>query len=374
MKQEKILVHCRYTTHHMAIRKVIHGLVSNLKNNDKYKYVLAVNKNNSVDFDQYLFETIQIPCHSDNALLNHAFNLFLLPILCVALNVKIVVFPQISFFIATFAKKIVFMHDLIEYKLKNQKKHKHIARQIFFPWVANRSDRIITVSQNSANDLNVILGVDLRKIKVAYDGVDHITKFDYIDKSNAKKFVSEKYKISDYIFYVGYISEPQKNLIYMVESIGSYIKKSGDELELVFAGPLGLNSDKVFQRADDLGLKYKYLGKVPEIDLANLFKAASLFCFPSKYEGFGMPVAEALAMGVPVITSNTSSLPEVAGGAAELVNPNSIEDLENAISKIRKDPDLRDLMIKNGKVVASRYTWKKFAEIVESVIQEELKK
>ena len=326
-----VVIHCRYTSHHFAIRKVIHGIVKGLYGLDSRPTVaLLVNKNNLADFEQYKdrFTILTIPVHADSALWNHLFNIFILPLIILFKRVKTIVFPQISFFLLTGAKTIVFIHDLIEYKLRNQQLTKHIVRHLFFPWVARRSDVIVTVSQNSRQDIAGILGVPGEKMLIAYDGIDHILPFIKQDRSFSVDYVKSRFGLDAYALYVGYLALPQKNLLFLLRSFKKYIEQRNDEsTKMVFVGPKGKDHELIFAEAAalQLGDRFVYLGTLSEEDLCRLYQAASVFCFPSLYEGFGMPVAEAMACGCPVITSNCSSLPEVAGEAGMLIDPEDID-------------------------------------------------
>lgn len=360
---DMVIINCRYTSHHFAIRKVIHGIVAGLYKQSRFKKVtLLVNKNNLADFEAYrdCFDIRVIPVHSDSALLNHFFNIFVLPFVLLFSRAKVIVFPQISFFVFTGIKTVVFIHDLIEYKIRNQKLSKHIVRHVFFPWIAKHSNLIVTVSENSKADIVQILGVPADKVLVTYDGVDHILPYAGMDRQQAIEYVENTYGIKNYALYVGYLSLPQKNLIFLLQSLKVYFEKYSDHnTHVVFVGPKGKDHELVFEEVERLGLvsRFKYLGTLSEKDLGFVYKAANVFCFPSLYEGFGMPVAEAMACGCPVISSNRSSLPEVVQGAGILVDPEDILGMSEALHQILRDQEKWQAFSTAGLQNAKRFTW-----------------
>jgi alpha-1,3-rhamnosyl/mannosyltransferase len=155
-----------------------------------------------------------------------------------------------------------------------------------------------------------------------------------------------------FALFVGTI-EPRKNLDVLIGAFSSLPPSIREEYELVIAGPMGWASPET--RARLAGARY--LGYVPEADLAPLTAAASLFVYPSLYEGFGFPVAQAMAAGVPVLTSNVSSLPEIAGDAAELVDPRSPVEIRNALTRLLLAPETLARMAARGRERAARYQW-----------------
>jgi alpha-1,3-rhamnosyl/mannosyltransferase len=126
-----------------------------------------------------------------------------------------------------------------------------------------------------------------------------------------------------------------------------------DECELVLAGPTGWADQETLQRVHTA----RYLGYVPESDIAALTAAATVFAYPSLYEGFGFPVAQAMAAGVPVVTSNVSALPEIAGDAAILVDPRSQTELRDALQRLLLYPDIRARMSARGRERAEQFRW-----------------
>ena len=233
---------------------------------------------------------------------------------------------------------------------------------LFFERSTQQADKIIAVSQSTARDLEQVLKLPESKIKVIYLGVDaaHQPK----DSRAAGERIAVKYGVSkDYILTLGTIS-PHKNLITLVRAM-KILREAGElSLQLLVAGAKGSKISNFLNAVQSLGLTDKdirLLGFVPDEDLPMLYSGSSLFVLPSLYEGFGLPLAEAMACGVPVIASNSSSIPEVVGGAGLLVPPTQPEAFAEAILRVRNDEDLRRAMIEKGLKQAAGFRWDKAA-------------
>jgi len=162
---------------------------------------------------------------------------------------------------------------------------------------------------------------------------------------------------SEFILFVSTI-EPRKNVDTLLDAYAALAPSLREEFDLVLAGPAGWAQPETIARLREV----RYLGYVPEADLAPLTAAATVFVYPSLYEGFGFPVAQAMAAGAPVVTSNVSSLPEVAGDAALLVDPRSTSELRDALARLLLSPDLRKELAARGRVRARELTWERCAE------------
>jgi glycosyltransferase involved in cell wall biosynthesis len=210
--------------------------------------------------------------------------------------------------------------------------------------VLARGDRLIAISENSRQDAARLLGLNADKIEVIYPGVPEV----YF---GAQARPSEQ----PYVLYLGTI-EPRKNVDTLLDAWSGF-RFRGD-FDLVIAGASGWAGEKTLARLASRPPGVRYLGYVPEDELPGLMAGASAFVYPSLYEGFGFPVAQAMAAGIPVITSNTSCLPEVAGEAALLVDPRSAGELQAAMEKLLTSPDLRQKLGKAGVARAKReYRW-----------------
>ncbi len=216
-----------------------------------------------------------------------------------------------------------------------------------------RADRILTGSESTKADIVNFLKVPVERIEVIQFGVEEAFK-----PQGSEEAVSIRKKLSlpeRFILFVGTI-EPRKNIISLLRA---YRKLGRVDIGLVVAGGRGWLFEEIFREVDRLNLNGKVLfpGRVPETDLPALYSAASVFVYPSVYEGFGFPPLEAMACGTPVITSNTSSLPEIVGDAGILVNPEDSDEIAEAIESVLDDDSKRDEMRTKGIERAKRFSW-----------------
>ena len=219
---------------------------------------------------------------------------------------------------------------------------------------------VIADSQATARDLQREYGVPPAKVAVVYPGVDAtIARAD----GAAQGAVRERYRLArPFVLYTGTI-QPRKNLVGLLEAYARLPEACGD-VELVLAGKTGWLADDVYRRVRQLGLEGRvhFPGYVPQADLAALFSAAECFVMPSLYEGFGLPVLEAMACGTPVVCSSAGSLPEVAGDAALVVAPDDVAGWAAALGRLLGDPALRRELAARGQRRAREFSWQRTAE------------
>ena len=219
-----------------------------------------------------------------------------------------------------------------------------------FAEVLRRADAAIAVSQCTKDDAVRVLGLAPERVVVIHSGVPDAF-FDVPPEAVAA--VRKRHGLErPFALFIGTI-EPRKNVDTLLDAYESLPRSVREEFELVIAGPVGWAAPETAARI----AKARYLGYVPEADLAPLTAAAAVFVYPSLYEGFGFPVAQALAAGVPVVTSNISSLPEVAGDAALLVDPRSPAELRDALLRLLLSPDLRTDLSARGRCRARQFRW-----------------
>lgn len=233
-------------------------------------------------------------------------------------------------------------------------------------WNARVAAHILADSEATKSDLVARYGASPDKITVAYPGLDEtLAPARGLAEIEA---VQARYGIaSDYFLYLGTL-QPRKNLGRIIAAFAAL--KPGPVL--VLAGKRGWLYDDLFAQVRHLGLEERVLfpGYVPDEDKAALLSEALAFVFPSLYEGFGLPVLEAQACGCPVITSATSSLPEVAGNAALLVDPHDTAAIAAAMRRVAADPALRDSLIERGLANVRRFSWTVCAQSVLSIIEQ----
>lgn len=246
--------------------------------------------------------------------------------------------------------------------------------KFFIPFSAKRADRIISVSEFTKKQIMKYYRVPEEKITVIYEGASD--KFLPIRDKELIKPVLEKYGIKKrYILFVGRV-EPRKNIVGLLNAF-VYIKNKGmKDFCLVIVG----NQDKIFQEKElfdqikelQLDSDVIFTGGVSDEDLPVLYNEAEVLVYPAFAEGFGLPVLEAMACGTPVVTSNTTSLPEVTGDAAILVNPYSSEEIGQALEKILNDDSLRRELALRGLQRAKKFSWQDAAKKTIEVYKEVL--
>jgi glycosyltransferase involved in cell wall biosynthesis len=227
----------------------------------------------------------------------------------------------------------------------------------------SRADHIIVPAQFTRDQLVEKMGIDSEKITVVGEGTREIYRRNR-DKAKSRHEVQQKFKIKNpYLLFVGTL-EKRKNVKGLVEAFAKMQKATHHAVDLVLVGGSGFEFEAIERAINDSGQSQsiKRLGFVGEASLAELYAGSEAFVFPSLEEGFGIPVLEAMACGVPVITSNTTSLPEVAGGYATLVNPHDVETLAQAMSDVLKAGPA--IMTKSvaGQIYARSKTWTRVAE------------
>lgn len=234
---------------------------------------------------------------------------------------------------------------------------------------ARAATHLIADSSATKRDLIERYGIETDKITVVYPGYDKTT-FQPVRDEEAIEAVKARYGIAgDYILFLGTL-QPRKNLTRLIKAF-SNIQYLVSNLQLVIAGKKGWLYKEIFRRVEELGLggKVVFTGYLPEGDLPALLSGARLFVFPSLYEGFGLPVLEAMACGTPVVCSNASSLPEVAGDAAVLVDPLDVEGLAAAMERVLGDEELRADLIDRGFEQARKFSWERCARETLDVLE-----
>ncbi|MCK5416471.1 glycosyltransferase family 4 protein [Candidatus Parcubacteria bacterium] len=293
--------------------------------------------------------------------------LFKYPKIDVASGVDFFYMPNINFAsLSQKSKKIITVHDLsfLRYpeffSLRNHCYYKMINVKKFL----KNFDKIIAVSENTKDDIVDLCGISEEIIEVIYSGVNENYKI--IDKCDFKlKSIKDKYKLADnIILYLGTI-EPRKNIDGIIQAFDLLMKNiEFKDYQLILAGGSGWKNKEIYKiwKKSKNKDKIKFLGFVPNEDKIYLYNSASLFVYPSFYEGFGFPPLEALTCGIPVVTSNISSLPEILQKTATLINPYNIPELSRAMGLILKNKQTNENAIMISNQVKSVYNWQKTAE------------
>ncbi len=237
----------------------------------------------------------------------------------------------------------------------------YLARVV--PQAVARADRVIAISEATKADIVELYGADPAKVAVVVPGVD--ARFNPQHEDGERRRIRAKYGLpgGDFLLTVGTL-QPRKNHARLVEAYARALEETNSEVPLVIAGARGWAYGAVHDAIGEQGLAGHVIfpGFVDDADLPALYRTALAVAYPSLYEGFGLPVAEAMACGTPVVTSNVSSLPEAAGDAALLVDPLDTDALADALVRLLTDDALRDDLRARGLAQAAKFTWEHAAE------------
>jgi len=262
-------------------------------------------------------------------------------------------------------KFVVTLHDLIPFIAPHTFGLLHrIYQQLYFKLAANSGGDIITISENSKNDIVKILKVPMERIYVVPEAVSG--EFRVVSNAVEKNKIRKKYNLPDRIILnVGTI-QPGKNLSRLFKAYKLAKIENNIPHTLVVVGRKGWKSQEIFDEIDNLGIcdDVIFSGMVPQADLPIIYNLAELFVYPSIYEGFGLPPLEAMACGIPVITSNISSIPEVVGDAAVLIDPYDETELCEAMRSVLSDNGVRQELIEKGFDRVKEFSWEKAASLL----------
>jgi len=294
---------------------------------------------------------------------------FYIPFLVIKYKINLIHSLHYSFPIFAMAKKVVTIHDMIFYKYpKFHLRSKVLYFRFFLLLASIFADKIICVSKSTKLDFVNQFDVSDDLISVVELGVDQLFNPDI---SNLQ-IMSVKHKygvLTDYILFIGTL-EPRKNINNLILAFAK-ISYEFSELRLVVVGKKGWHYQSIFNLVEELNITNKviFTGFVPENEKPPLLAGSRLFVYPSFYEGFGIPILESMACGTPTITSNLSSMPEVAGDAAVLINPHNINEIASAIRKLLMSKEFcKELRVK-GILQASRFSWELTAKKTYTVYQ-----
>ena len=267
---------------------------------------------------------------------------------------------------------VVTIHDMTPFVIPRSFNSMHAFYQrAYFRFAAKHAVKIITVSENSKKDICRLLSVDEKKVIVAPLAADLTGMSAASDPASID--LESRFGIKgSFILYVGAI-HPRKNVRRILEAFAVLKKDRKIPHQLVIVGELRWMATNLFGTStfDALKDQIVFTGRVSDTELVTLYKKCNVFVWPSIYEGFGLPVLEAMSLGAPVVTSNCSSLPEVTGDAAILVDPYSVEEISQAIWKVIDNAQFADELRKKGFKRAAKFSWKitaqKVLEVLESV-------
>ncbi len=260
---------------------------------------------------------------------------------------------------------VVTVHDLLDhmYRVNSQSAVKRSLHFQFTKRVLHRAARILAVSNFSKADTVRLFNVPPEKIEVIYNAIDDSFRLGHASEAE-REFIAERYQVNTpFLLYAGRIS-PHKNVVRIIEAFAALkneLNKEGkfEDLKLIIIGDEVSKHPDLRRACVKGGVQndVRFLGFVP-IDILRIFyDQAKIFVFPSLYEGFGLPPLEAMAHATPVVTSNTSSIPEVVGNAAVMVNPENVFEIMRALHRVLLDQSLRDKLKTRGMEQAAKFSW-----------------
>lgn len=257
---------------------------------------------------------------------------------------------------------LVTFHDLSQFNIPG----KYDAFRMFYikkviPWYVKFADKIMVISKNTRDDLVKYYKLKADELLLNYNGYNSDK---YNLHGNQKDFPLGMKK--KYFLYIARIEHPGKNHLRLVQAYEALPKEILEEYDLVIAGKPWSGSEKVLEYIENCEVKSNIhiTGFVADEVLPELYRHSSMYIFPSLYEGFGIPLIEAMASGIPVICSNTSSLPEIGGDAVALFDPYSIESMRDTIQRVITDETMQEAMIENGLNRVKEFSWKKHANTI----------
>ena len=260
---------------------------------------------------------------------------------------------------------ILTVHDLLEH-MYGSRDASSLRRSLHFYLtrrVLRKAARVIAVSQFTKNEIEKLLAVPDARIEVVYNAIDERFLHGHATEAD-RELIARRYQVNHpFILYAGAI-RPHKNVVRIIEafsSLKSELQKEQQfsDLKLIIIGDDLSSHPRLRRTVVRSGVQndVRFLGFVPIEVLRIFYDVAKIFVFPSLYEGFGLPPLEAMAHGTPVVASNTSSLPEVVGNAALLVNPENVFEIRRGLQRALLDPVLRERMKQRGYEQAQRFSW-----------------
>jgi len=264
--------------------------------------------------------------------------------------------------------KLAVIHDLV-YLL--QPEYVPVGHQNFLKAVVSQAleqaTQLVVNSESTSHDIQQAYGYSSSKINVIPPAVD--TGLYYPAGRDEIAAAKKKYGISgDYILFLSTL-EPRKNVVGVLRAYQQLPSKLQDKYQLVLAGKKGWDDEELEALCEELGDRVVRAGRVDSVDKAALYSGSAVFATPSFYEGFSMPILEAMACGTPVVTGNVSSMPEVADDAALIVDPHDVEAITQALQNVLSDPKLARQLRESGAARAKQFSWEKSGQQLANLLR-----
>ena len=264
---------------------------------------------------------------------------------------------------------VLSLHDMTLEMFSDLHPPRRRATRPFVALAARGADAVVTVSESARSDILRLTGIPPQRIHLIANAA--APAFRPLEDQRSLEAVRQRYHLSrELILFVGTI-EPRKNLPRLIRAYAELFKSGEISHQLVCVGPRGWGYHEVREIIDSLNLDgaVRLTGYIPLEDLLALYNLSQIFVFPSLYEGFGLPVIEAMACGVPVITANNSSMAEITAGSAELINADETESIVEALRRLTSDPERRRELRELGLAQAQKFSWKRAARETRALYQ-----
>jgi len=333
-----------------------------LSDGDEFVLFMAYSDFEHFDIAHENVRIVKLPNWLGHPVINILWHLVCLPVMLVIYRCDCVYLPAGNRRLAWWygVPSIGTVHDLSQLHVEG----KYDPFRMFYcknvlPFLIRRLDRVIAVSGATRLDLEQHAGVDSRVIDVVYNGAD-LEHFTHSEKDLAKQRVCRKHNFTGpYILYTARLEHPGKNHVRLLEAFAELKRKKEIPHHLILAGSPWLGAEAVYAAAQDLGISESviFAGFVPNEEIPDLYAGADLFAFPSLFEGFGIPLLEAMASGTPIIASNVASIPEVVQDAGLLFDPANTDEIQSAISRLSSDTDLRKHVVELGLQRSKCFSW-----------------
>jgi glycosyltransferase involved in cell wall biosynthesis len=354
------------------IRSLVHAL-SNIDRENRYTLISGERDIRTLAGLPENFHSA-VYSRNDNSALDH----LTFPLLLDGIGPDLVHIPLNRVPLLLMRPYVVTVHDMANLLFEEHRSRARMQlRRFRFRRGLMRARRVIAVSEATKRDVENMMGVRPERIRRVYNAPDPGFYENGEQNSEAKRRILERYQIQyPYLLYAGNVRR-HKNIPRLVEAFavlrGQLVEHPVyKNLHLVLIGDTisqypAVRQSVIKSRVEPL---VRFLGFVPFETLRCFYESAAAFVFPSRYEGFGLPPLEAMACGAPVVTSNVSSLPEVVGDAAVLVNPENVFDIARGIREALLDQTLRDELIRRGRIQAARFSWDRTAREVLEIYRE----